>query len=73
MYPSSQEVDECPIIIDPITGNNVAQMSFRINEVRNVISDFFDILNNSKLLFDKKDMSDNINVIHEVFYPNLGY
>lgn len=62
----TQNIDEFPIILDPKTNLNVAQMSFRIMEVRSVFEDLFNKLNQSKLSFDKSDMSDDVNIVYEL-------
>jgi len=41
-------------------------MSYRIKEVKDAFDTFFNKLNNSKLLFDKNDMSDDVNVIYDL-------
>jgi len=52
--------------LDPVTGLNVAKNSFRIEEVRESFAAAYDILNNLKILFDKKDLPNSSNVVYEL-------
>lgn len=60
---TSEYLETIPVIIDPNTGKNVAKNSFRIEEVRDAFSYAYDHLNNSKLLYDKKDLSSSTNLV----------
>lgn len=63
---SNEFLENRPVIIDPVTGLNVAKNSFRIEEVRESFSQAYDYFNNNKILFDKKDLSMTTNVIMEL-------
>jgi hypothetical protein len=47
---------------------NVAKNSFRIEEVREAFSKAYDSLNRAKLLHDKKDLTNNSNVILDILF-----
>lgn len=67
---SNDYLDNIPVILDPLTGLNVAKNSFRIEEVREAFSLAYDFLNMKKLSFDKKDLSPNCNVIFDLIFSN---
>jgi hypothetical protein len=52
--------------LDPVTGLNVAKNSFRIEEVRESFAAAYDMLNNFKLSFDKKDLPSSTNVVFDL-------
>ncbi len=54
------------MIIDPVTRLNVAKNSFRIEEVRESLSNAYDILNKNKIIFDKKDLPNSTNIIFDL-------
>ena len=54
------------MILDPITGLNVAKSSFRIEEVRESLAAAYEILNNYKILFDKKDLPSSTNLAFDL-------
>lgn len=63
---ANEVLENIPVILDPVTGLNVAKNSFRIEEVRESLAAAYDILNNHKLLFDKKDLPNSTNVVFDL-------
>ncbi len=57
-----------PVIIDPVTGLNVAKNSFRIEEVKEALSNAYDHINKHKILFDKKDLANSTNVVLNLLF-----
>ncbi len=65
-------LETIPVIIDPVTGLNVAKNSFRIEEVRESFSQAYDFLNKYKILFDKKDLPNTTNVMLDLMFKCNG-
>ena len=63
----NERFETYPIIHDPLNYLNVAKNSYRINEVKEIFSNAFDLLRNSK--FELNDSSqNNDNLVYEMFF-----
>jgi len=67
---SNDYLETIPVILDPLTGLNVAKNSFRIEEVRESFSKAYDYLSMKKISFDKKDLPTFCNVIFDLIFSN---
>lgn len=64
-----ERLDTFPIIHDPLNYLNVAKNSFRINEVKEIFSNAFDILQKNKIdLNDEDCYFDNNNLVYDLFF-----
>jgi len=63
---TNEVLETIPIILDPVTGLNVAKNSFRIEEVRESLAAAYENLNSFKLSFDKKDLPSSKNVVFDL-------